>query len=88
MCLCVCVFLQLNLACGQSTGDPDKIKCFEGNQDKADVGCKVLGTLWVHEVVSGVAASIFFVAHRGGKVYPRRKVWISNNDAEASSFKL
>ncbi len=69
--VCVCLFLQSNLAGGQSTGDPDQIQRFEGNQDEADVGRQVLGALRVHEVVSGVAAGVFFVTHRGGQVYPR-----------------
>lgn len=69
-CMCVHVFLQPNLASGQGTGDPDEIQCFEGNQDKADIGRQVLGALWVHEVVGGVAASVFLIAHRRGQVYP------------------
>ncbi len=67
---CACVFLQPNLAGGQGTGDPDQIQRFEGNQDETDVSRQVLGALWVHEVVSGVAAGVFLVAHRGGQVYP------------------
>ena len=69
----MCVLLQSNLAGGQSTGDPDEIQSFEGNQDKADVGRQVLGALRIHEVVSGVAAGVFFVAHRGGQVNPTSK---------------
>lgn len=62
-----------NLARGQSAGDPDQIQCFEGNEHEADVGCQVFGALWVHEVVSGVAARVFLVAHCGGQIYPRRE---------------
>lgn len=76
-CLCIsactCLVLQSNLARGQSAGDPDQIQCFEGNEHEADVGCQIFGTLWVHEVVSGVAARVFLVAHRGGQIYPRRE---------------
>lgn len=77
MCVFVCVSSQSDLAGGQRAGDPDQIQRFEGDQDKADVGRQVLGALWVHEVVSGVAAGVFLVAHRGGQVYPgkQRKVW-------------
>lgn len=76
-CLCIsactCLVLQSNLARGQSAGDPDQIQCFEGNEHEADVGCQVFGTLWVHEVVSGVAARVFLVAHCGCQIYPRRE---------------
>lgn len=70
---CTCHALQSNLARGQSAGDPDQIQCFEGNEDEADVGRQVLGALRVHEVVSGVAARVFLVAHRGGQIYPGRE---------------
>lgn len=80
MCVCVCVFLQSDLTGGQSTGDPDKIQCLEGNQHEADISRQVLGALWVHEVVSGVAAGVFFVAHRGGQVYPGSKERISTSN--------
>lgn len=73
MSACTCLVLQSNLARGQSAGDPDQIQCFEGNEHEADVGCQVFGTLWVHEVVSGVAARVFLVAHCGGQIYPRRE---------------
>ena len=72
-CVRVSVLLQSNLAGGQSTGDPDEIQSFEGNQDKADVSRQVFGALWIHEVVSGVAAGVFLVAHRGGQVNPTSK---------------
>jgi len=73
VCVCVCLYLQSDLAGGQSAGDPDQIQRLKGNQDEADVGRQILGALRVHEVVSGVAAGVFFVAHRGGQVYPGRK---------------
>lgn len=62
--------LQSDLASGQSTGDPDQVQRFEGNQDKADIGRQVFGALRVHEVVRGVSAGVVLVAHSGGQIYP------------------
>lgn len=62
--------LQSNLSGGESAGDPNQIQGFEGNQDKADVWCQVFGAFRVHELVGGAAAYVFFIAHRGGQVYP------------------
>lgn len=62
--------LQSDLSGGQGAGDPNQVQCFERNQDKADVGRKVFGTLWVHEVVRGVAAGVVLVAHSGGQIDP------------------
>lgn len=71
---CVCVlavlFSQANLSSGECAGDPQQVQGLEGHQDEADIGCQVLGTLWVHEVVGGVAACILLIAHRGGQVDP------------------
>lgn len=77
--LCVCgggvcahVHSQSDLARGQRAGDPDEIQRFKGHQDEADVGRQVLGALGVHEVMRGVTASVFLVAHRRRQVYPGR----------------
>lgn len=65
-----CLCSQPDLAGGQRAGDPDQIQRLEGHHDEADVGRQVLGALRVHEVVGGVAAGVFLVAHRGGQVDP------------------
>ena len=61
---------QAYLASGQSASDPQKVQGFEGHQDEADVGCQVLGTLGVHEVVCGVAPRVLLIADRGSQVDP------------------
>lgn len=84
ICVCFFFFLQSNLAGGQSTGDPDQIERFEGDQDEADVSRQVLGALRVHKVVSGVAAGVFFIAHRWGQVYPRNE--IETNTSQSNRY--
>ena len=73
VCLCVCVFCivpsQSYVACGEGAGDPEQVQGLEGDQDEADVGGQVLGTLGVHEVVGGPASRVLLVAHGGSQVY-------------------
>ena len=66
------LFSQANLSSGECAGAPQQVQGLEGHQDEADIGCQVLGTLWVHEVVGGVAACILLIAQRGRQIDPDR----------------
>ena len=76
--MCACVFSaflpsQSYMARGEGAGDPEQVQGLEGDQDEADVGSQVLGTLGVHEVVGGPAARVLLVAHGGSQVYSERR---------------
>ena len=76
VCACVCVRVcvsQSYVARGEGTGDPEQVQGLKGDQDEADVGRQVLGTLGVHEVVGGPAAGVLLITHGGSQVYSERR---------------
>lgn len=78
---CVCIVLQADLASREGTGDPQQVQSLEGHQNEADVGCQVLGTFWVHEMVGGVAAHVRFKAHSGCQVNSAKRPYKHRSEA-------